>query len=69
MLGQLTSFLPRLLRWPLVSSVSVSEIVEETSPNLDGGRILHLEMLDRDMGFLEADGSKQVPNVHSNTQR
>ena len=44
-------------------------MVEETSPSLDGGRILHLEILDREMGFLEADGSKHVPNVHSNAQR
>ena len=31
-------------------------MVEETSPSLDGGRILHLEILDGEMGFLEADG-------------
>ena len=44
-------------------------MVEETSPSLEGGRILHLEILDGEMGFLEADGSKHVQRVHNIVQR
>ena len=44
-------------------------MVEETSPSFHGGRILHLEILDGEMGFLKADDSEHVQRVHNLAQK